>query len=51
MPDLPGEDKMVFDPEQLYPTWLEDPALGGILSPLRILTFWKMKRRARVFGE
>lgn len=51
MPDLPGEDGTSFDPQQLYRACLEDPALGGILSPLRILTFWKMKRRARVFGE
>jgi pimeloyl-ACP methyl ester carboxylesterase len=42
---------MPFDAEQLYRACLEDPALGGILSPLRILTFWKMKRRAKVFGE
>ncbi|ANZ39404.1 hypothetical protein BBK82_28515 [Lentzea guizhouensis] len=51
IPDLPGEDGTPFDPQQLYRACLEDPALGGILSPLRILTFWKMKRRARVFGE
>ncbi|HEX7307926.1 hypothetical protein [Lentzea sp.] len=51
VPDLPGEDGSAFDAAQLYRACLEDPALGGVLSPLRILTFWKMKRRARVFGE
>jgi hypothetical protein len=26
-------------------------SLGGLLSPLRTLTFWKMKDRAKKFGE
>lgn len=58
-PDLPGEhDRAPFDAEQLYQGCLmEDEAsfgdfsLGGLLAPLRVLTFWKMKKRARVFGE
>ncbi|MEV7565995.1 hypothetical protein [Streptomyces tanashiensis] len=54
----PGEDRRAFDAQAIYEACqLEEFAsfgglsLGGILSPLRALTFWQMKRRARTFGE
>jgi len=54
----PGDDRDPFDPEATYQACqVEDlvsfggPVLGGILAPLRVLTFWHMKRRARLFGE
>lgn len=57
----PGDDGEPFDPEETYQAALlmdvTDPAsygglsLGGVLSPLRVLSFWTMKRRARAFGE
>ncbi|GLZ31685.1 hypothetical protein Lesp02_38730 [Lentzea sp. NBRC 105346] len=58
-PDLPDEhDRAPFDAEQLYQGCLLDDAasfggfsFGGLLDPLRVLTFWKMKKRARTFGE
>lgn len=57
-PDLPDEhDRAPFDAEQLYQGCLVNEvsfggfSLGGLLAPLRVLTFWKMKKRARTFGE
>lgn len=55
----PGDDREPFDPEEAYRSALEDEelasfgqaGLGGLLAPLRTLTFWSMKRRARSFGE
>lgn len=54
----PGADAEAFDPEQVYQAELEDdavsfglPGIGGLLSVLRQLSFWKMKDRARQFGE
>jgi len=57
----PGDDGEVFDPEETYQAALlmdlSDPmpyggfTLGGVLAPLRVLTFWEMKRRACSFGE
>ncbi|WP_371679697.1 hypothetical protein [Streptomyces sp. NBC_01276] len=55
----PGEDRKPFDAEATYQACrLEEevaafggPSLGGLLAPLRTLTFWQMKRRARAFGE
>jgi hypothetical protein len=57
----PGDDREPFDPEETYQAALlidvADPlaysgfSLGGILSPLRVLSFWAMKSRARTFGE
>lgn len=53
----PGADREPFDPECLYQLSRTDvaaygaPGLFGILSPLRQLSFWKMKDRARHFGE
>ncbi|MBP2326567.1 hypothetical protein JOF56_006952 [Kibdelosporangium banguiense] len=52
-------DRVPFDAEQLYQGCrLEDDPVsfgsfgfGGILAPLRVLSFWKMKKRARTFGE
>jgi len=57
----PGADRLSFDPEQRYQSAREErgPASFGIgdsiaddlLSPLRQLSFWKMKDRGRVVGE
>jgi len=54
----PGDDIEGFDPEAVYQEALEDddafggvPGVGGLLAPLRQLSFWKMKARARTIGE
>jgi hypothetical protein len=54
----PGEDAESFDPEGSYQAARSADAvafgggvLGGLLTPLRQLSFWKMKQRARSFGE
>lgn len=54
----PGSDAEAFDPESIYQQSLEEetsfggfPGVGGVLSVLRQLSFWKMKARARTFGE
>lgn len=55
----PGDDREPFDPDSAYEAAREeedeasfgDTSLGGLLSPLRQLSFWKMKDRARKFGE
>lgn len=57
----PGDDREPFDPETIYEgTPIEDSVsfgepnrftLGRIFSPLRALSYWKMKARARQFGE
>jgi hypothetical protein len=53
----PGADRELFNPENAYHNALFAAAsfgatsLDGILSPLRQLSFWKMKDRARRFGE
>ena len=53
----PGDDREPFDPERVYRE-AEDAAVsfggldaGGLLAPMRTLSFWKMKDRARRFGE
>ena len=53
----PGEDLAPFDPEGLYQDARDSAVtfsgglVAGLLSPLRQLSFWKMKKRARTFGE
>jgi hypothetical protein len=55
----PGTDRSAFDASAAYRAVQDEedviafgrPALGGILAPLRTLTFWHMKRRACRFGE
>jgi hypothetical protein len=54
----PGDDREPFDPDATYQacqlaeiTSFGGPSLGGLLAPLRMLTFWQMKRRARDFGQ
>jgi hypothetical protein len=54
----PGADIDLFDPEVIYEQAMEEesafggfPGVGGVLSVLRQLSFWKMKARARIFGE
>jgi hypothetical protein len=53
----PGADREPFDPERYYQAAQEGPVsfggfgIGGILSLLQQLSFWKMKDRARRFGE
>jgi hypothetical protein len=53
----PGNDRAPFDPEAVYQACLIEElasfggtSLGGLLAPLRVLTFWQMKRRARAVG-
>jgi hypothetical protein len=53
----PGDDRAPFDPEETYQAALMEElssfggtSLGGLLAPLRVLTFWHMKRRARDVG-
>ena len=55
----PGDDREDFDPRATFEAAQMEEAtsfgaggfLGGILSPLRQLSFWKMKSRARTVGE
>ncbi|MEH2003219.1 MAG: hypothetical protein V7L00_31610 [Nostoc sp.] len=53
----PGSDRLSFDPESIFEAAKAEPVdfgqfnLNGILMPLRVLSFWKMKDRARQFGE
>jgi hypothetical protein len=58
----PGNDREPFDPETIYEETeidensvsfgeLGDLILSRIFSPLRSLSYWKMKARARQFGE
>ena len=54
----PGADAEPFDPERRYQDELSEvasfggiPGVGGLLSVLRQLSFWKMKDRARTVGE
>ena len=54
----PGADREPFDPERVYRAVQEEEAvsfgsigLGGLLALPRTLSFWKMKDRARRFGE
>lgn len=53
----PGGDRAGFDPEAVYQTLREDApsfglfGLGGVFGVLRTLSFWRMKDRARWFGE
>lgn len=56
----PGDDAEDFDPQQAYEasralegdvTSFGSFSIGGLLSPLRQLSFWTMKKRARRFGE
>lgn len=53
----PGADHELFDPESIFQevendfTSYGDLNWDSMLAPLRILSFWKMKDRARQFGE
>ncbi len=53
----PGADHESFDPESIFqdaennPTSYGNLDWGSMLAPLRTLSFWKMKDRARQFGE
>ena len=55
----PGSDREPFDAEAAYEEAMAEEdlvsygggSLGGLLAPLRTLTFWSMKRRACSFGE
>lgn len=57
----PGDDREQFDAEETYQAALlldvvdavsfGGLSLGGLLAPLRVLSFWAMKRRALAFGE
>jgi hypothetical protein len=54
----PGDDREPFDPQAAFENGNEEAdfagggsIFGGILGPLRQLSFWKMKDRARTVGE
>ncbi|MCU0649086.1 MAG: hypothetical protein MUF00_13885 [Gemmatimonadaceae bacterium] len=53
----PGADRAGFDAQAAYLDARDDEAsfsggiMGALLSPLRQLSFWQMKKRARVVGE
>jgi hypothetical protein len=54
----PGADRERFDPDRAFINAKVETQsfglgldLGGILGPLRQLSFWKMKQRARAVGE
>ena len=52
----PSADRAPFDPDRVYEAEQQGvsfgwPSLGGLLAPLRTLTFWKMKDRAKAVGE
>jgi hypothetical protein len=57
----PGDDREPFDAEETYqaallmdvagPLSFSGFSLGGLLAPLRVLSFWTMKSRARTCGE
>jgi hypothetical protein len=54
----PDADREPLDPQTAYEDWrdLEEMSFGGgsfggLLSPLRQLSFWTMKKRARLVGE
>jgi hypothetical protein len=53
----PGSDREPFDPQNYFAAARQEASfgladsLGGILAPLRQLSFWKMKQRARKVGE
>jgi hypothetical protein len=53
----PGGDRSGFDPEGVYQSLREDSPNfgmfggGGVFGVLRSLSFWRMKDRARWFGE
>jgi hypothetical protein len=54
----PDDDREPFDPEESFQAAQAESAAafggfdwGGVLSPLRQLSFWTMKKRARKVGE
>lgn len=53
----PGSDREPFDAESIFQDAestdvnFGDNVLNGVLAPLQTLSFWKMKDRARQFGE
>src|SRR6202011_5258383 len=60
----PGQDLPSFDPQAIFRAAKRDEELdlltgasfgglnwGSLLAPLKILSFWRMKDRARTFGE
>ncbi len=60
---LADDDRAGFDPEEIFHNTIEAEedeelfgsfggfSLGDLLAPLRMLSFWRMKDRARSFGE
>jgi hypothetical protein len=53
----PGRDREAFDPETAFQESFDEGfglfgiSLGGLLAPLKQLSFWRMKGRARSVGE
>jgi hypothetical protein len=60
---LDNQEREAFDPEDIFQNALEADqedelvsfgggfSWGDLLAPLRVLSFWQMKERARTFGE
>src|SRR5262249_56497153 len=61
---LDNEDREAFDPEEIFQNAIDADqeevesgsfsggfSWGDLLAPLRVLSFWRMKDRARSFGE
>lgn len=52
-----GADRERFDPDMAMPVGIEQASYGGtgigstLLEPLRMLTFWTMKKRAKTVGQ
>ena len=53
--DAPGDDREPFDPDFSYAEGKDDAVSFGVsdtlLEPLRVLSFYRMKKRGRSFGE
>jgi hypothetical protein len=52
----PDADREVFEPQEAFTAANDDVSfgglnLGGVLGPLRQLSYWTMKKRARTVGE
>jgi|HubBroStandDraft_2_1064218.scaffolds.fasta_scaffold00415_12 hypothetical protein len=53
----PDADRDSFDPDEIVKSGTSGPTnfgafgFGGILAPLRVLSYWTMKKRARTIGE
>jgi hypothetical protein len=55
----PGDDRPEFDPEDIFQAARQeddienfaDFSFGDLLAPARVMSFWRMKKRAEIFGS